>query len=98
MSMSRVAVVISLLTSYYPLAFTGALDGVLDLVGVASIKRTPQMLDVLTLVLLAGVTLCAYSVRDLRLIFSLGEQRGEMRLFTCFQPTCLFNVPRRCRS
>ena len=88
MSMSRVAVVISLLTSY-PLAFTGARDGVLDLTGVASAKRTPQMLNVLTLVLLGGVTMCAYCVRDLRLIFSLGGATWGNAVIYLF-PTYMF--------
>ncbi|KAI2507061.1 transmembrane amino acid transporter protein [Fragilaria crotonensis] len=88
MSMSRVAVVVSLLTSY-PLAFTGARDGVLDLVGVPSSKRTPKLLNTLIVLLLTGVTLCAHSVRDLSLIFSLGGATWGNAVIYLF-PTYMF--------
>ena len=88
MSMSRVAVVVSLLTSY-PLAFTGARDGVLDLVGVPPAQRSPKLLNTLILILLAGVTLCAHSVRDLSLIFSLGGATWGNAVIYLF-PTYMF--------
>jgi amino acid permease len=71
MSLSRVAVVVSLLTSY-PLAFTGVRDGCLDLAGVAPAKRSNSILNILTVALLTVITVLAHFVRDLTLILSFG--------------------------
>jgi amino acid permease len=88
MSLSRVAVVVSLLTSY-PLAFTGVRDGFLDLAGVAPAKRSNAMLNILTVALLAVITVLAHFVRDLTLILSFGGATWGNAVIYLF-PTYMF--------
>jgi len=71
MSLSRVAVAISLLFGY-PLAFAGCRDGFLDLAKVPSEKRSNGFLNKLTVGLLTGITGLALSIKDFSLLSSLG--------------------------
>jgi amino acid permease len=71
MSVSRVAVALSLIFSY-PLAFGGVRDGVLDFAKVPVAKRTDRFLNMLTLGLLAIISCMAYVVRDLTVVFAFG--------------------------
>jgi amino acid permease len=89
MSVSRIAVAVSLLTSY-PLAFTGLRDGFLDLVGVSQEKRqSVTFLNVLTVGLLCIITALAYVVHDLRLILSFGGATWGNAVIYLF-PTYMF--------
>mmetsp|Transcript_9168 Transcript_9168/g.13373 ORF Transcript_9168/g.13373 Transcript_9168/m.13373 type:complete len:544 (-) Transcript_9168:1398-3029(-) len=71
MSVGRVAVAVSLVFSY-PLVFQGFRDGLLNFLNVPDNKRTPQLLDGLTVGLLALVTLMAHVIRNLTIVFALG--------------------------
>ena len=71
MTVSRFAVTLSLIFSY-PLAFVGVRDGVLDMLQVPMEKRTDGKMNVLTVLLLAGVTVLALLVNDLRLVMAFG--------------------------
>ena len=62
MSLSRVAVALSLLFSY-PSAFVGVRDGFLDLLGVKD--RGDRLLNSVTVILLTMIAAMAYVVRDL---------------------------------
>jgi amino acid permease len=68
MSLSRVAVAVSLVFSY-PLAFVGARDGVLDLL---KIKKGPSTENVLTVGLLSAITALALVIPDVSFVLSLG--------------------------
>lgn len=70
-TMSRLAVGISTLTSY-PIAFIGFRDGMLDVFNVPAEQKTSRNLNVLTLVLLALLTVIATFVTDLGLISAVG--------------------------
>jgi amino acid permease len=65
MSLSRVAVALSILFSY-PLAFVGVREGLLDLIQVPQSKRSNKLLNAVTVVLLGIITSMAYVVKDLR--------------------------------
>eukprot|EP00546_Thalassionema_frauenfeldii_P011963 CAMPEP_0178913122 /NCGR_PEP_ID=MMETSP0786-20121207/10661_1 /TAXON_ID=186022 /ORGANISM="Thalassionema frauenfeldii, Strain CCMP 1798" /LENGTH=469 /DNA_ID=CAMNT_0020585817 /DNA_START=182 /DNA_END=1591 /DNA_ORIENTATION=- len=67
MSLSRIAVAISLIFSY-PLAFQGARDGALELFGIKD--RSNKTLNTVTVALLALVTGLAYSLRDVSLVLA----------------------------
>jgi amino acid permease len=69
MSLSRIAVAISI-TFSYPLLFTGTRDGILDLFKVKD--RSGAMLNKITLVILGIVTAMASRLTDLGLVASLG--------------------------
>jgi len=71
MSLSRVAVAISLLFSY-PLVFSGCRDGVLDIANVPAEKRTNGLLNKVTVAILAGVTGSALVLKDLSFVLSFG--------------------------
>jgi len=71
MSLSRVAVAISLVFSY-PLAFAGLRDGVLDLAKVPSDKRSNNLQNKLTVGLLSFITALALTVKDLTFVLSFG--------------------------
>jgi len=71
MSLSRVAVAISIIFSY-PLAFTGARDGVLDLLNVAPKDRTNGLLNKLTIGILSVITALALKIKDLTFLLSFG--------------------------
>lgn len=68
MSLSRIAVAISLVFSY-PLAFVGLRDGVVDLL---KIKPTPKTQNVLTVSLLSLVTFAALVIPDVSFVLSFG--------------------------
>jgi len=71
MSLSRVAVAISLVFSY-PLAFAGLRDGVLDVAEVPSDKRSNNLQNKLTVGLLSFITALALTVKDLTFVLSFG--------------------------
>mmetsp|Transcript_61336 Transcript_61336/g.72849 ORF Transcript_61336/g.72849 Transcript_61336/m.72849 type:complete len:507 (+) Transcript_61336:235-1755(+) len=71
MSLSRVAVAVSIIFSY-PLAFTGARDGILDLMNVAPSERSNALLNKLTFGILAGITGLALVIKDLTFLLSIG--------------------------
>lgn len=71
MSLSRVAVAISLVFSY-PLVFSGCRDGVLDLANVPAEKRTNGLLNKVTVGILAAVTGLALVLDDLSFVLSFG--------------------------
>jgi amino acid permease len=67
MSLSRVAVAISLVGSY-PLAFVGARDGLLDVLAVQ--KKTPQLLNTITIALLSALTVAALLIPDVSFVLA----------------------------
>jgi amino acid permease len=70
MSISRIAVALSLLFSY-PLAFVGVRDGLLDLLNVKQQSRSNALLNQVTVGLLTIITGLAYVMRDLRKLLAL---------------------------
>jgi amino acid permease len=94
MSLSRVAVAISLLTSY-PLAFTGVRDGFLDFYGVPQEKRTNSFLNVLTLGLLSVITVLAFLVRDLRIVLAFAGATWGNALTYLFPTYMFMNLARK---
>eukprot|EP00980_Cylindrotheca_fusiformis_P001396 scaffold345_cov134-Cylindrotheca_fusiformis.AAC.7 len=78
MSLSRIAVAVSLVFSY-PLAFVGARDGVSDLL---KLKRTPKTQNVLTLALLSAVTFAALNIADVSFVLALaGATLGNSLIY-----------------
>lgn len=71
MSISRMAVVVSLLCSY-PLAFVGVREGVLDLAQVPHGKKRDQLFAPLSVGLLGIITALAVVIPDIRIILALG--------------------------
>eukprot|EP00525_Craspedostauros_australis_P012584 CAMPEP_0198119158 /NCGR_PEP_ID=MMETSP1442-20131203/24457_1 /TAXON_ID= /ORGANISM="Craspedostauros australis, Strain CCMP3328" /LENGTH=170 /DNA_ID=CAMNT_0043777569 /DNA_START=8 /DNA_END=520 /DNA_ORIENTATION=+ len=71
MSLSRVAVAVSI-TCSYPLIFVGTRDGVLDLFRVPQDKRSNGLLNKITLGLLAAITVVSSQLTDLGLVASVG--------------------------
>ena len=71
MSLSRIAVAISV-TCSYPLIFVGLRDGLMDLFKVPQTKRDDGLINKITLGALAVVTLLASQLRDLGLVASVG--------------------------
>ena len=69
MSISRIAVAISLLCSY-PLVFNGLRTGILDLLQISNEKRTNKVLNSMTVSLLSVITCLAFIVTDLRKVLS----------------------------
>lgn len=81
MSLSRIAVAISIVFSY-PLIFAGARDGWLDLLKVPMEKRSDSILNKTTLAILAGVTLAASQLTELAFIMSLaGATLGNALIY-----------------
>lgn len=79
MSLSRIAVAISLIFSY-PLAFQGARDGVLDILRIKD--RSNKTLNTLTVALLAVVTGMAYSLSDVSLVLAFaGATLGNALIY-----------------
>lgn len=79
MSISRVAVAVSLVGSY-PLAFVGARDGFLDLFKIKDPSN--KTLNTLTAVLLAGVTGAALVIPDVSFVFSFaGATLGNALIY-----------------
>ena len=68
MSLSRIAVAVSLVFSY-PLAFVGARDGFSDLL---KLKKTPKTQNVLTLSILSAITFLALNIPDVSFVLALG--------------------------
>lgn len=68
MSLSRIAVAVSLVFSY-PLAFVGLRDGVVDLL---KLKSTPKLQNGLTVALLSLVTLSALVIPDVSFVLAFG--------------------------
>ena len=72
MSLSRIAVALSLVFSY-PLAFAGLRDGFMDMAGVSKEKKAdPAFLNKVTTGLLGGVTGLALVVKDLGFVLAFG--------------------------
>jgi hypothetical protein len=79
MSISRVAVLVSLVFSY-PLAFTGARGAVLDMFKIKD--RSNAMLNKVTLVCLSLVTAAACSLRDVSFVLSFaGATLGNALIY-----------------
>jgi len=71
MSMSRIAVAISV-TGSYPLLFSGTRDSLMDLFKVPQEKRDNSLFNKVTLGVLAATTLAAAKLTDLGLVASVG--------------------------
>jgi amino acid permease len=99
MSVSRVAVTLSILFSY-PLAFVGVRDGILDLVKWPASKRKNNVLNVVSVILLTIITAMAYHLRDLRTLLAFnGATWGNavIYLLPCYMfASCVKNkLPER---
>ena len=68
MSLSRIAVAVSLVFSY-PLAFVGARDGFSDLL---KLKKTPKTQNLLTGAILSAITFLALNIPDVSFVLALG--------------------------
>lgn len=78
MSLSRIAVAVSLIFSY-PLAFVGARDGVLDLL---KIKGTPKTQNLLTVAILSAVTFAALVIPDVSFVMAFaGATLGNSLIY-----------------
>lgn len=86
MSVSRIAVALSLLFSY-PLAFVGVRDGLLDLLKVE--KRPDSLLNSVTIVLLSVITGLAYKLDDLRKLLAFSGATWGNAVIYLF-PTYMF--------
>ena len=71
MSLSRIAVAVSI-TCSYPLIFVGARDGLLDLFRFKQDQRSSKLLNQVTIALLGVVTILASILTDLGLVASVG--------------------------
>ena len=71
MSISRVAVAVSLVFSY-PLAFQGCRDGVLDLLNISPQERNNATLNVTTVGILTLLTVLAATLTDVSFVLSFG--------------------------
>mmetsp|Transcript_9105 Transcript_9105/g.12636 ORF Transcript_9105/g.12636 Transcript_9105/m.12636 type:complete len:509 (-) Transcript_9105:336-1862(-) len=81
MSFSRIAVAISLVFSY-PLAFTGARDGILDLLNIAPKDRTDSLQNKVTLTILSAVTALALKLKDVSFVLSFaGATLGNALIY-----------------
>jgi len=79
MSLSRIAVAISLVFSY-PLAFQGARDGVLELFNIKD--RSNKTLNTVTVALLSLVTGVAYKLRDVSMVLAFaGATLGNALIY-----------------
>jgi amino acid permease len=78
MSLSRIAVAVSLVFSY-PLAFVGARDGVTNLL---KMKTTTRTQNILTVALLSGVTLAALIIPDVSFVLAFaGATLGNALIY-----------------
>ncbi|KAL3936513.1 MAG: hypothetical protein SGBAC_008183 [Bacillariaceae sp.] len=78
MSLSRVAVAVSLVFSY-PLAFVGARDGISDLL---KLKSTPKTQNTVTLAILSAVTFAALNIADVSFVLALaGATLGNALIY-----------------
>ncbi|KAL7436920.1 hypothetical protein ACHAXM_005508 [Skeletonema potamos] len=90
MSLSRVAVTISIIFSF-PLAFVGARDGWLDLLKVPMDKRTDSVLTKTTVAILSGITLIATQLKELAFIMSFaGATLGNALIYV--YPALMFRA------
>ncbi|KAL3925065.1 MAG: hypothetical protein SGARI_005915 [Bacillariaceae sp.] len=88
MSLSRVAVALSILFSY-PLAFVGVREGLLDLIQIPQSKRSNSLLNAVTVVLLSIITSMAYVLKDLRKLLAFnGATWGNAVIYLL--PTYMF--------
>lgn len=88
MSLSRIAVAISV-TGSYPLLFDGTRDGFLDLFKVKKEKRDNALLNKITFGILAFTTLMASRLTDLGLVASVGGATFGTALVFIY-PTIMF--------
>ena len=80
-SISRLAVTISLICSY-PLLFVGTRDGLLDLLRVKNEKRNPRFLNQITISILSVITIMALFVKDITFVASIsGAILGTSLIF-----------------
>ena len=78
MSLSRIAVAVSLVFSY-PLAFVGARDGVTNLL---KMKNTPKTQNILTVALLSAVTAAALIIPDVSFVLAFaGATLGNALIY-----------------
>lgn len=78
MSLSRVAVAVSLVFSY-PLAFVGARDGVTNLL---KMKKTLKTQNILTIALLSAVTVAALIIPDVSFVLAFaGATLGNALIY-----------------
>lgn len=82
-TVSRLAVGLSTLVAY-PIVFMGVRDGVLDIFEVPLADQTPEKLNQLTYLLLAGLTVIAAFVTDLGLINAVGGGLVSTAITFCF--------------
>jgi Transmembrane amino acid transporter protein len=81
MGISRIAVALSIVFSY-PLAFTGARDGILDLLKVPLISRSTSALNILTVGLLSVITVAALLIPDVSFVLSFaGSTLGNALIY-----------------
>jgi amino acid permease len=88
MSLSRVAVVLSV-TGSYPLLFDGTRDGLMDLFKVTKEKRTNSLFNKITVGVLALTTVVASKLTDLGLVASVGGATFGTALVFIY-PTIMF--------
>lgn len=88
MSMSRIAVALSILFSY-PLAFVGVREGLLDLIQVPQSKRSNRLLNAVTVVLLSIITSMAYILKDLQKLLAFNGASWGNAVIYLF-PTYMF--------
>lgn len=88
MSLSRIAVAISV-TGSYPLLFDGTRDGLLDLFKIPQEKRNISLFNKITFGVLAATTLAAAKLTDLGLVASVGGATFGTALVFIY-PTIMF--------
>ncbi len=88
MSLSRIAVAVSLVFSY-PLAFTGVREGVLDMFQIKD--RSNGMLNKVTVVCLSLVTALAYKLKDVSFVLAFaGATLGNALIY--IYPSIMFRA------
>lgn len=81
MSMSKVAVAVSIVFSY-PLVFVGTRDGLLDLANISMDKRSNSLVNNVTLATLAVITFLAFVVNDVSFVLSFaGATLGNALIY-----------------
>lgn len=81
MGVCRIAVAVSLIFSF-PLAFSGAREGWLDLLKVPQEKRTDSLLNKTTVAILSSITFLATQLKDLAFILSFaGATLGNALIY-----------------
>jgi len=92
MSLSRLAVAASLLTSY-PLTFTGVRDSVLDITKVTN--RTNKVLDITTVGLLTFLGILSLTVKDLGAVWAIGGATYGTALTVLIPPVMFIQCVRK---